>query len=507
MDLNDLMIDKSALLYGFSRYLERGLVNGNVLIHKSLIKQLEDESNQGLVSSEIALDEVKKIKEVTERILVGFEIINEDSRGKEVNEIIREYCLDRGCTIVTADEVQKKICEITGLQHYFLQPIEQQLSFESFFDNETMSVHIKEDTVVKAKRGKPGNWMFVNLSDRPIISSEVKKIANEIINAVRFIKGSFIEIERKGSLIIQLGNYRVIITRPPLSDGWEITITKPVVRKKLEEYNLDDKLLRRLEERAEGIIIAGAPGMGKTTFAQALAEYYMKLGKVVKTVESPRDMHLPPDITQYSKNYAEIGELHDILLLSRPDYTVYDEMRNDEDFKLYVDLRLAGVGMIGVVHATSPIDAIHRFVNRVDIGTIPNILDTVIYIHSGNVAKVYTLEMTVKVPAGLKEADLARPVVEIKDLISGNTEYEIYVFGEQTMIVPVNRGITSSNMEIRISKIVNNVIPNASVKYEDGEYVIIIPKEEIGKYNRKLVQRLKKLERKNNIKIKIKLTD
>ncbi|TRM79912.1 ATPase, partial [Sulfolobus sp. F3] len=185
--------------------------------------------------------------------------------------------------------------------------------------------------VVKAKRGKPGNWMFVNLSDRPIISSEVKKIANEIINAVRFVKGSFIEIERKGSLIIQLGNYRVIITRPPLSDGWEITITRPVVRKKLEEYNLDDKLLRRLEERAEGIIIAGAPGMGKTTFAQALAEYYMKLEKVVKTVESPRDMHLPPDITQYSKNYAEIGELHDILLLSRPDYTVYDEMRNDED--------------------------------------------------------------------------------------------------------------------------------------------------------------------------------
>jgi len=91
-------------------------------------------------------------------------------------------------------------------------------------------------------------------------------------------------------------------------------------------------------------------------------------------------------------------------------------------FKLYVDLRLAGVGMVGVVHATSPIDAIHRFVNRVDIGTIPNILDTIIFINSGNVSKVYTLEMTVKVPAGLKEADLARPVVEIKDLATGNTE-------------------------------------------------------------------------------------
>ncbi|MEM0091845.1 MAG: ATPase, T2SS/T4P/T4SS family [Saccharolobus sp.] len=505
--MNDLALDKSALLFGFSKYLEKGIINGNIIIHKSLITELERESNEGLVSAEIALDEVKRIKEVTERVLVNFEIVDDGSNKGDVNETIREYCAKKGCIIVTAYETQRKICEIMGIPYYFLQPIDQNLSFERFFDSETMSVHIKEDTVPRAKKGRPGNWKFVSLSDTPLLSTDVRRIANEIINAVRFVKGSFIEIERKGSLIIQLSDYRVIITRPPLSDGWEITIARPVVRKKLEEYNLDDKLIKRLEQRAEGIIIAGAPGMGKTTFAQALAEYYMRLGKVVKTVESPRDMHLPPDITQYSKNYAEIGELHDILLLSRPDYTVYDEMRNDEDFRLYIDLRLAGVGMIGVVHATSPIDAIHRFVNRADIGTIPNILDTIIFIHSGNVAKVYTLEMTVKVPAGLREADLARPVVEIKDLITGNTEYEIYVFGEQTMIVPVNKGIESNTIQFKISKIVNNVIPNATVTFENGEYIITIPKDEIGKYNRKLVQRLKRFEKKTNTKIKIKLSE
>ncbi|MEM3352832.1 MAG: ATPase, T2SS/T4P/T4SS family [Saccharolobus sp.] len=505
--MNDLALDKSALLFGFSKYLEKGIINGNIIIHKSLITELERESNEGLVSAEIALDEVKRIKEVTERVLVNFEIVDDGSNKGDVNETIREYCAKKGCIIVTAYETQRKICEVMGIPYYFLQPIDQNLSFERFFDSETMSVHIKEDTVPRAKKGRPGNWKFVSLSDTPLLSTDVRRIANEIINAVRFVKGSFIEIERKGSLIIQLSDYRVIITRPPLSDGWEITIARPVVRKKLEEYNLDDKLIKRLEQRAEGIIIAGAPGMGKTTFAQALAEYYMRLGKVVKTVESPRDMHLPPDITQYSKNYAEIGELHDILLLSRPDYTVYDEMRNDEDFRLYIDLRLAGVGMIGVVHATSPIDAIHRFVNRADIGTIPNILDTIIFIHSGNVAKVYTLEMTVKVPAGLREADLARPVVEIKDLITGNTEYEIYVFGEQTMIVPVNKGIESNSIQFKISKIVNNVIPNATITFENGEYIITIPKDEIGKYNRKLVQRLKRFEKKTNTKIKIKLSE
>lgn len=235
----------------------------------------------------------------------------------------------------------------------------------------------------------------------------------------------------------------------------------------------------------------------------------MRLGKIVKTIESPRDMHLPPDITQYSKNYAEIGELHDILLLSRPDYTVYDEMRNDEDFKLYTDLRLAGIGMIGVVHATSPIDAIHRFVSRVDLGTIPNILDTVVFIRNGTVEKVYSLEMIVKVPSGLREADLARPVVEIKDFLSDKAEYEMYVFGEQTMIVPVKSasGKGGDSMESRLNRIVENIIPDASVKYEEGEYVVNIPKEQIGKFNRKLTSRLRKLEKKHNIKIRIRLSE
>ncbi|MEM3864164.1 MAG: ATPase, partial [Metallosphaera sp.] len=210
--------------------------------------------------------------------------------------------------------------------------------------------------------------------------------------------------------------------------------------------------------------------------------------------------------TQYSKNYAEIGELHDILLLSRPDYTVYDEMRNDEDFRLYIDLRLGGIGMIGVVHATTAIDAIHRFLNRVDLGTVPGILDTVIFINKGTVEKVYSLEMTVKVPEGLREADLARPVVQIKDFLNDKVEYEVYVFGEQTMIVPVSR-LNVNTMENRITKAISGVIPDAVVKKENGEYVVEIPREVIPNFNRKVNTKLRKLEKKHGIKIRIRLMD
>ncbi|BBG23995.1 PINc/VapC family ATPase [Sulfuracidifex tepidarius] len=502
------MLDKSSLLNGVSRYLEKNVIYGNILIHKSLVRELEEESRDGMVSGDIALEEINKVKEMSERLLIGFDIVGDGTKESDV--ALREFCQSKGCTVVTSDDLQRKMCDLMKVQCILLQPLpEDRISIETYFDENTMSVHLKEDSKPKAKRGKPGEWEFVELSSDPLTKADMKRIVSDVVNSVRFVKGSFIEIERKGSMIIQLGNYRIVVTRPPLSDGWEMTITRPVARRSMDDYSLDQRLLDKFRDHAEGIVIAGSPGMGKTTFAQALAEYYMRLGKIVKTIESPRDMHLPPDITQYSKNYAEIGELHDILLLSRPDYTVYDEMRNDEDFKLYTDLRLAGIGMIGVVHATSPIDAIHRFVSRVDLGTIPNILDTVVFIRNGTVEKVYSLEMIVKVPSGLREADLARPVVEIKDFLSDKAEYEMYVFGEQTMIVPVKSasGKGGDSMESRLNRIVENIIPDASVKYEEGEYVVNIPKEQIGKFNRKLTSRLRKLEKKHNIKIRIRLSE
>lgn len=326
-------------------------------------------------------------------------------------------------------------------------------------------------------------------------------IARELIEEAKRRPDGFIEIDRGGSTIIQLGSYRVVVTRPPLSDGWEITAVRPVKKLRLEDYNLPPKLLKRLEEKAEGILIAGAPGMGKTTFAQALAEYYMRKGKIVKTIESPRDMQLPPNITQYSKNYADLGELHDILLLSRPDYTVFDEMRTDEDFRLYADLRLAGIGMIGVVHATSPIDAIQRFIGRVELGMIPSLVDTVIFIKNGQVDKVYEVRMTVKLPTGLKEAELARPVIEVRDFLTGELEYEIYTFGEQTVVVPVKKLKRSETID-KVVTLVQKMLPGVDVYVEDSTVIVTLTRDLIKMYNKKL-KKIRKLEEKYNVPIKI----
>ncbi|RLE73712.1 MAG: ATPase, partial [Thermoprotei archaeon] len=248
------------------------------------------------------------------------------------------------------------------------------------------------------------------------------------------------------------------------------------------------------------------------TFAQALAEYYRRLGRVIKTIESPRDMQLPDDVTQYSKSHATSEELHDVLLLSRPDYTVFDEMRDTRDFELYADLRLAGVGMIGVVHATSPIDAIQRFIGRVELGMIPSIIDTVIFIRYGRVEKVYELETVVKIPHGLREADLARPVVVVRDFLTGEPEYEIYVFGERTFVVPVKRReaayLSERERRIRseVERILSRYLPEGEVEVEmveENRTIVYVSPEAIGHIPSRGYKKLKRLAKKYGVEVEV----
>ncbi len=441
--------DTSIIVEGFlSLKLEKNeLACSQIIVHEASLAELEHQANQGREIGLFGLEEIKKLQNLAKE--KDFELKfggRRPSSGEikyaglgEIDALIRQLAWEEGAALMTADEVQAKTGEARGLQ-VVLVPKEKalrKLKLESFFDESTMSVHIRELVPVVAKKGRPGVWTYTELG-KPVSRDEVKIIAKEIIEEARARSDGFIEIEREGSTIIQLGNYRIVIVKPPFSDGWEITAVRPVALLKLEDYKLSEKLLKRLSGQAEGVLIAGSPGQGKSTFAQALAEFFLSKGKIVKTVEAPRDLVLPDHITQLAISHGSSEEVHDVLLLSRPDYTIFDEMRNTNDFMLYSDLRLAGVGMLGVVHGTEPLDAIQRFIGKIDLGVIPHVIDTVLFIKNGKIDKVFHIKMVVKVPSGMTEADLARPTVVVNDFETDKPIAEIYSYGEETVVVPVS---------------------------------------------------------------------
>ncbi len=523
INIEKIVPDTSVIVEGLvsSKIEKKEIVPKSVIIHEAVLAELEHQANQNKETGVLGLEELNKLRELSKKLEFNLEFSGKRpnayeikyARLGEIDSLIRELAYNENASLMTSDKTQARVAEAKGIHVIFIEikKLFKKLKLEKFFDETTMSVHLRENVVPYAKKGMPGKWKFVAVNKTKLTREDIKDISHEIIEESTIARDAFIEIERAGSTIAQIGKFRIVITKPPFSDGWEITAVRPVKTLSLEDYKLSDKLKQRISEQAEGILIAGSPGMGKSTFAQALARFYSDKSKIVKTIEAPRDLVLSDNITQYAISHGSAQEIHDILLLSRPDYTIFDEMRNTSDFQLFADLRLSGIGLAGVVHATNPIDAIQRFVGRIELGVIPQVIDTVIFIKDGFVDKVLSLKMVVKVPTGMTEADLARPVVVVNDFETNKLEYELYSYGEETVVVPV-----TGNLKSPTNKLAEKTIKQAFRHYSENvevdvvsenKCVVYVPESNIAKVIGRQGKNIDEIEKRLGMSIDIKELD
>ncbi len=511
--------DTSVIIEGkLSELVENRLLeNVEIIIPRAVLDELQAQASQGREVGFRGLEEIVRLRSLAEKFGVKISCVGERptleeiqlARKGRIDALIRDVAREHNAILITSDQVQALVARAEGLEVMYVEPEPPatRVRLEDFFTPNTMSVHLKEGVPPYAKKGKPGNWRLVKIRDKPCTKEELEYIIREVLSKARSSSDAFVEISRHGAMVIQLGEYRIAIAKPPFSDGVEVTAVRPIVKVTLDDYRLSEKLKQRLLERAEGILICGPPGAGKSTFASALAEFYRReKNAVVKTMEAPRDLQVSPEITQYAPLEGDFTKTADILLLVRPDYTIFDELRKPADFQVFVDMRLAGVGMIGVVHASSPIDAIQRFLGKVDLGVIPQVIDTVIFIKDGEVRRVYELSLTVKVPYGMMDEDLARPVVEVRDFETGDVEYEIYTFGEETVVVPIKRvnGEKLSKAGRRVLSLLRQFDSEAEVEMISNKLAIVRVRRElmpqiIGR-NGKVISRL---ERRLGVRIKL----
>ena len=450
-EIKRIVPDTSAIIEGNVEKIinEKGLNYPEIIIPEAVIAELEHQANNQRPTGIRGLENIKKLQDLAEIGKLSIRITGrrptkfekDNAKLGEIDGLIRDVAKDELALLLTSDKIQAKTAEAQGIPTiYYAQEYKGaiDLKIAKFFDEDTMSVHLKENVVPMAKKGKPGHIELVKLADEKFTYKQLELIAEEILEKERYDPKTYLEVDRQGAIVVQSRDLRISIARPPFSEGLEITAVRPVAEVSLDDYHLSSQLIERLTNSARGILISGSPGAGKSTFAQAIAKFYDEdLNKVVKTMESPRDLQVGDTITQYAPLEGDMENTADILLLVRPDFTIYDELRKNHDFKIFADMRLAGVGMIGVVHATRPIDAIQRIASRVDLGTIPSIVDTTIYIEDGEISAIYENKLTVKVPTGMEERDLARPVIEVRDFESGTLVNEIYTYGEQTIVMDI----------------------------------------------------------------------
>jgi len=495
-----------------------------VIIPHIVISEIEHLANNHRQKGFNGLDELKNLRFECNHLGIKITLAGERptldeiklATSGELDAKIRDIAREHDAVVFTSDKILVSMCEIEGIAVEYLRNVPKKKPLRQifdYFDDHTMSVHIREKVPPLAKKGKPGEWQLVKLSDEPTTSEEIEELISDILAIARSTPDSFIEMDEPGAKVIQLNAMRIVIAQPPFSDASEITAVRPITKLSLEDYTLSANLLNRLKGRAEGILIAGSPGAGKSTFAQALADFYALLNKTVKTVEKPRDLQVGPEVSQYTSLAGDFGKTADIMLLIRPDFVIFDELRKTDDFKAFADMRLAGIGLVGVIHATTAIESIQRFVGRIELGMIPSILDTIIFIEDGDVSDVLEIRMTVKVPSGMEERDLARPVIEVSDFETHQLLYDIFVFGEQVSVIPIAETRAKKFRPLdkqerkQIERIIRKYLPTTHLKvFKKGRNSlrIEVPPEDVPHLIGRRGKTITELERKIGMKIDVK---
>jgi ATPase len=446
--------DTSVVVDGrVSERVREEYAGATVFVPEAVVNELENQANEGRDSGWDGISELQALVDLADAGEIDLEYVGrrpevaERTRAAEgdVDALIRDLADEHDATLFTSDVVQAEVGRAKGLPVDYVEPEtgderESGLAIEAFFDERTMSVHLRAGARPRAKRGTPGEMSYEALDDEPTAEEDMQTWAHDVIETARDHAQGFVELDEPGMTIVQYRDYRIAIAEPPFADAIEITAVRPVVKTDIEDYDFAEELEERFLERRRGVLISGAPGAGKSTFAQAVAEFLSANDFAVKTMEKPRDLQVGPEITQYTELGGSMATTADSLLMVRPDYTIYDEVRKTDDFEVFADMRLAGVGMVGVVHATRPIDALQRLIGRVELGMIPQVVDTVVYIEAGQVETVYDVRTEVKVPEGLTEEDLTRPVIQVADFETGEPAYEIYTFNQQVVTVPLEDG-------------------------------------------------------------------
>jgi ATPase len=445
-----LVPDTSVLIDGrITSMIKTGEYKGaTIIVPEAVIAELEAQANNGREIGFSGLNELQSLCKMAEEKIIELKFSGirptleqvKLASGGEIDAMIRSIAIENSARFITSDNVQAEVARAKGLDVIYLKPQVTDfvpLAIDQFFDEHTIAVFLKERISPMAKKGTITDMKLVKIRDAPTSEYELRMMAQEILERAKRDPDGFIEVEKRGITVVQIGSMRIAIARRPFSDGMEITAVRPIVDVTIKDYTKSDIITKRITSEKRGMIIVGAPGAGKTTLAQSLATFLSDSGYVVKTMEAPRELQVPDNITQYTMLEGSMANTADVLLLVRPDFVIFDELRKNEDFDVFADMRLAGLGMVGVIHANGVQDAVQRFSARVDFSVISQIVNTIIFVKQGIVTKVYDVGFTIKVPEGMGGEMHLRPVTTVTDHETGQLVLDIFRYDGETIVMPV----------------------------------------------------------------------
>ncbi len=447
-----LVPDTSVVIDGrVTALIEKGEYrDATIIIPEAVFAELEAQANQGREIGFSGLAELQRLCVLAKQGRITLQYVGERPKleqvklaaGGEIDAMIRAVAIEHGATFLTSDYVQAEVARAKGLDVVYLKSETTDnfapLQIDDFFDENTFAVYLKERVAPCARKGTIKESRLVQIREAPATEYELRAIAQGCLERAKRHPDGFVEVEMPGVTVSQIGSMRITTTRPPFSDGIEVTVVRPTREVSFESYNFAAALKDRLKEGSGGMLIVGTPGSGKSTLEQNIAIYLSGQNFIVKTIESPRDLMVPDSITQYTALDGSIAATGEVLTLLRPDYVIFDEMRRSEELSVFADLRLSGIKVIGGLHAKSALDAMIRLSSLVDLNLIPQIVATMVFVKTGDISEIYNVSTGFGVPKALEQIGdpQIRPIVRLTNIITQETAAEAFRYEGEVMVTP-----------------------------------------------------------------------
>ncbi|MFX1590962.1 MAG: PIN domain-containing protein, partial [Promethearchaeota archaeon] len=187
-----------------------------IFISSVVVAEVEYRTNIQKEIGFLGLNVLKRLRQYHEESKIRLHIIGKRptreeikmAPGGELDALIRESARENEAVLITSDRIQGDVGIFEGIKVMSVKEkvaptvvTSVSLKLIEFFDENTMSIHLKQGLPPYAKKGSPGNWYLERVRDNIITKNQIEDIAIEIIEFVREDAHSFVEIEKFGAVV------------------------------------------------------------------------------------------------------------------------------------------------------------------------------------------------------------------------------------------------------------------------------------------------------------------
>ena len=200
--------------------------NSKIIIPEAVVSELEAQANKGREIGYLGIEELTRLVDIAKEHNIEIEYYGERpsvdivslAKAGEIDAMIRKVAKETNSILLTSDRIQYNLARAQGIESYYLEVEEEkvELSLMDYFDDITSSIHLKENCIPYAKKGKPGEVKLVPIGDEKLTREKMEYLIDNILKYTEQNNG-LIEIQKRGATVIQLANLRISIARPPFS--------------------------------------------------------------------------------------------------------------------------------------------------------------------------------------------------------------------------------------------------------------------------------------------------